>query len=158
MELADRIVVMQSGRLEQFAAPGSLYRNPQTLGVAQFIGAMNTCTTRVSATEALWYGLPLHLALPDGEAALLCRPEDLCLDRAGAKARVTRVIDLGPVTKVSLMTAGGDLVTLTCPRDAAPDVDTAIAFLPRRLHAFRDGALLALPDRPEPALRNGAFA
>ena len=25
-------------------------------------------------------------------------------------------------------------------------------------YAFRDGALLALPDRPEPALRNGAFA
>jgi putative spermidine/putrescine transport system ATP-binding protein len=158
MELADRIVVMQAGRLEQFATPGSLYRNPQTLGVAQFIGAMNTCTTTLSGTKARWYGLPLRLALPDGEAALLCRPEDLYLDPKGARARVTRVLDLGPVTKVSLITAEGDLLTWTCAREAAPDVDAEITLLPRRLHAFRDGALLALIEHPEPALREGALA
>ncbi len=150
MELADRIVVMQTGRLEQFASPGSQYRNPQTLGVAQFIGTMNTCTTAISVGQAIWYGMPLRLALPDGEAALLCRPEDLYPAPHGAKARV---IDLGPVTKVSLMTADGDLLTWTCPRDAAPDVDTKITLLPRRLHAFRDGTLMSRIDRPEPALR-----
>lgn len=158
MELADRIVVMQAGKLEQFAAPGSLYRNPQTLGVAQFIGAMNTCTTTVDQGKANWYGQRLRLALPDGEAALLCRPEDLFQDPQGAPARVTRVIDLGPVTKVSLMTADGDLLTWTCPREAAPEVDARITLLPRRLHAFRDGTLMALIERPEPACLEGALA
>ncbi len=155
MELADRIVVMQAGRLEQFATPGSLYRNPQTLGVAQFIGAMNTCTTAIRQGRARWYGLSLPLAQSEGEVALLCRPEDLYLDPQGAPALVTRVIDLGPVTKVSLMTEEGDLLTWTCPREAAPSLGAVVSLLSRRLHAFRNGALLTMIDRLEPALCEG---
>jgi putative spermidine/putrescine transport system ATP-binding protein len=158
MELADRIVVMQAGRIEQFAPPGSLYRNPQTLGVAQFIGTMNTCTTKAQQGQALWYGLSLPMALPDGEVALLCRPEDLHRSPKGAAATVTRIIDLGPVMRVNLMTAEGDLITWTCPRDNAPAPGAAIRLMPRRLHAFRDGTLLALIDHPEPARCEGAQA
>lgn len=158
MELADRIVVMQAGRLEQFAAPGSLYRNPQTLGVAQFIGAMNTCTTTVGQSRALWYGHPMRLDLTDGEVALLCRPEDLRPSPSGAMARVTRVIDLGAVTKVNLMTEDGDLLTWTCLREAAPAHGAILCLMPRHLHAFRDGVLLARIDLSEPALREGADA
>jgi len=158
MELADRIVVMQQGMVEQFAPPGSLYRNPQTLGVAQFIGAMNTCTTRLHLAHADWYGQTLHLPLTDGEAALLCRPEDLYRSPQGAKAKVSRVIDLGPLMRVTLMTAHGDLLTWTCPRDDAPDTGDDITLLPRRLHVFRDGVLLGLIDQPEPALLDKAPA
>ena len=158
MELADRIVVMQSGRIEQFGPPGSLYQNPQTLAVAQFIGAMNTCTTTVQNGRTRWYGQTLLAPLPDGEAALLCRPEDLYTAPHGAPATVTRVIDLGPVTKVNLMTPDGDLVTWTCPRDVAPEPGATVTLLPRRLHAFRGGVLLGLIEQPEPALIQGALA
>ncbi len=120
MELADRIVVMQAGRIEQIAPPGSLYRHPKTLAVAQFIGAMNTCPATLRRAQANWYGIPLRLAAPDGESALLCRPEDLYPDPHGAPAKVTRVIDLGQHIKVTLMTPDGDLLTMTCPREAAP--------------------------------------
>ena len=158
MELADRIVVMQGGRVEQVGPPGALYQNPSTLGVAQFIGAMNTCTTTLRQGAADWYGLDLRLPLPDGEVALLCRPEDLYLDAKGATARVTRVIDLGPVTKVNLMTEAGDLITWTCPRDQAPDLGRLLTLLPRRLHAFRDGVLIGLAQSPLPAQTAGATA
>ena len=153
MELADRIVVMQAGRVEQFGPPGSLYRNPQTLGVAQFIGAMNTCTSDLHSGQARWHGLGLRLALPDGEAVLLCRPEDLYPNAAGTAAKVTRVIDLGPVTRVNLMTAEGDLMTWTCPREAAPAPRDEVRLLPRRVHVFRGGALLGLIEAPIPAIR-----
>ncbi len=158
MELADRIVVMQGGCVEQVGPPGALYQNPSTLGVAQFIGAMNTCTTTLRQGVADWYGLDLPMALPDGEMALLCRPEDLYLDAKGAAARVTRVIDLGPVTKVNLMTEAGDLITWTCPRDQAPDLGRLLTLLPRRLHAFRDGVLIGLAQSPLPAQTAGATA
>ena len=158
MELADRIVVMQGGRVEQVGPPGVLYQNPSTLGVAQFIGAMNTCTTTLRQGAADWYGLDLRLPLPDGEVALLCRPEDVYPDAKGAAARVTRVIDLGPVTKVTLMTEAGDLLTWTCPRDQAPDLGRLLTLLPRRLHAFRNGALIGLAQSPLPAQTAGATA
>ena len=158
MELADRIVVMQGGRVDQVGPPGVLYQNPSTLGVAQFIGAMNTCTTTLRQGAADWYGLDLRLPLPDGEVALLCRPEDVYPSNKGAAARVTRVIDLGPVTKVTLMTEAGDLLTWTCPRDQAPDLGRLLTLLPRRLHAFRNGALIGLAQSPLPAQTAGAPA
>ena len=157
MELADRIVVMQAGRVEQFAPPGSLYRNPQTLGVAQFIGAMNTCTTRIQRGQASWYGVALRITLPEGEVALLCRPEDLQPGDGGAAAVVTRVIDLGPTMRVNLITAAGDMITWTCGRDQSPAPGTTIHLLPRRLHAFRDGILLGLIEQPQAALCEGAI-
>ncbi len=156
MELADRIVVMQAGRIEQFGPPSALYCDPQTLAVAQFIGAMNTCTTRITQGRANWYGLPLHFGLPDGEVALLSRPEDMVTNPNGAPARVLRVVDLGPMTKVNLMTADGDLMTLTCPRELAPEPGATLTLLPRRLHVFRDGARLGLVENPEPVLHEGA--
>ena len=158
MELADRIVVMQAGRVEQFGPPGSLYRHPQTLGVAQFIGAMNTCTAALRLCEARWYGTALRLPLPDGEAAVLCRPEDLFPDPAGAQATVVRVIDLGPITKVNLMTAEGDLLIWTCPREMAPDPGSEVTLLPRRLHVFRGAALLGRVDAPQVSQFAGALA
>lgn len=151
MELADRIVVMQSGRVEQVGPPSSLYCNPQTLGVAQFIGTMNICTTALTGGTAPWHGQTLRTPLPDGEAALLCRPEDLHPHPQGAAARVTRVIDLGPLTRVHLLTPQGDLITWTCLREAAPTPGADIHLLPRRLHVFRNGALLGLIDAPSPA-------
>jgi len=158
MELADRIVVMQGGRVEQVGPPGALYQNPSTLGVAQFIGAMNTCTSNLRHSAVDWYGVTLRMPLPDGEVALLCRPEDLSIDPNGAAARVARVIDLGPVTKVNLITETGDLLTWTCPRDQAPDLGRVMTLLPRRLHAFRGGALMGLMEAPLPAQAQGATA
>ena len=156
MELADRIVVMQGGQVEQVGPPGALYQNPSTLGVAQFIGAMNTCTSNLRHGAVDWYGVTLRMPLPDGEVALLCRPEDLFFNAEGAAARVARVIDLGPVTKVNLITETGDLLTWTCPRDQAPDLGRVMTLLPRRLHAFRGGALIGLMDAPHPAQAQGA--
>ena len=157
MELAGRIVVMQAGRVKQIGPPGSLYRTPQTLNVAQFIGVMNICTTGVQASVALWYGRGLRLAMTDGEAVLLCRPEDLYPDAKGALAQVTRVIDLGPVTRVNLMTTEADLLSWTCPREAVAAAGDAVRLLPRRLHVFRHGTLLGQCEQPKPANLEGVL-
>ncbi len=151
MELADRIVIMRAGRVEQVGAPGELYLCPRTLGVAQFIGSMNTCTTQIAMGRADWFGLSLAAPYADGEVAVLNRPEDMQLDRRGAPARVVRVVDLGPVMRVDLITAAGDLLTWTCLRTQAPGIGDDVRLMPQRLHFYRNETLLGTVDIPVPS-------
>jgi multiple sugar transport system ATP-binding protein len=64
MTLADRIVVLQSGRIEQVGTPLDIYHRPNSLFVAQFIGSppMNLLSGRISSAE----GSDLTIELRDG--------------------------------------------------------------------------------------------
>ena len=98
--------------------------------------------------RADWFGLSLPAPYPDGEVAVLNRPEDMVVAAQGAAAQATRIIDLGPMMKVSLLTPSGDLLTWTCPRHDAPAPGTEIRLLPQRLHLYRDGQLLGTVEIP----------
>src|SRR5579872_1154927 len=74
MTLADRVVVMNAGRIEQLGTPHELYHNPKTRFVAGFIGspAMNFMTARVvNGGNSLKIRLSdeLSLPIPDGRTA-----------------------------------------------------------------------------------------
>jgi putative spermidine/putrescine transport system ATP-binding protein len=141
MELADRIVVMRSGRIEQTDTPGALYARPATLSVAQFIGQMNVALVTAQGGRAPWMGVAL--AVPgSGDLALAVRPEDLVPDPQGAAAQVTRVTDLGPHLRVNLLTPGGEALVWTTPRETALAAGQTVTLWPRRLHVFRDGGLI----------------
>ncbi|MFN7270203.1 MAG: ABC transporter ATP-binding protein, partial [Cereibacter sp.] len=85
MTMADKIVVLNAGRIEQAGAPMDLYNRPATQFVAGFIGApsMNFLTVRMQAGQALVEGVALGAA-PQGTAQLGIRPEHLVLRPAGA--------------------------------------------------------------------------
>ena len=142
MELADRIVVMSEGRIEQIGPPGDLYLAPQTLTVANFIGSMNAFDTRIDNGRANWFDAHIAVARSDGPAAILCRPEDLKLDSSGVGGQVSRIIDLGPMLRVSVTTQGGQPLVWLCARASAPEVGDQVRLAPTRLHVYRDGALL----------------
>jgi putative spermidine/putrescine transport system ATP-binding protein len=146
MELADRIVVMNAGRIEQIGPPGELYLEPQTLTVARFIGQMNEATVPVRAGRADWLGLPVALAAPDGPVTLLCRPEDLRPDPTGIPGRIARIIDLGPMLRVSVAAEDGATLTWLCPRSAAPALGGAVTLLPARLLVYRDGQRIGVAN------------
>jgi putative spermidine/putrescine transport system ATP-binding protein len=101
LSLADRIAVMKSGRLEQFAKPGQLYALPQTLFVAGFIGQMNVFQGEIADREIRidGYSLAASASLEPGEVTIALRPEDIALsgkDIRGAWAgSVEQVMDLG---------------------------------------------------------------
>jgi len=69
MTLADQIVVMNAGRIEQVGSPEELYRHPQTIFVATFIGSpkMNLLTGPIAEERgATTYGIrPEHLSLTE---------------------------------------------------------------------------------------------
>ena len=142
MELADRIVVMSNGAIEQIGPPGDLYLNPRTLTVANFIGAMNSAETTIVNGRADWFGASITIGRSDGPATVLSRPEDLVRSATGAAGEVSRVVDLGPMMRVLVTMAGGAQIVWLCARDAAPVPGDMVRLAPTRLQVYRDGLLL----------------
>jgi ABC-type Fe3+/spermidine/putrescine transport system ATPase subunit len=110
LSLADRIAVMNTGRVEQYAAPDTVYRKPATSFVARFVGSMNFFPAMVQSkngqTEVvLRDGLRLVTdelngeggGSAAGETTVGVRPEDIRLlpSGSGTPATVTRDIPLG---------------------------------------------------------------
>jgi ABC-type sugar transport system ATPase subunit len=94
MTLADKIVVMNHGRVEQTGRPLDLYYKPNNIFVAGFIGspAMNFLPGRVTGKNSLDVGgsRPLTVSLPvsckSGDKVTLgCRPEHMSISATGAK-------------------------------------------------------------------------
>lgn len=82
LSMADVIVVMNHGVIDQVGTPQEIYRHPDTLFVANFIGEMNQVPGTVLAAErvalgALELGCAKHGLASDSGAILAIRPEDI---------------------------------------------------------------------------------
>ena len=154
MTMADRIVVLRGGAVEQAGPPHELYTEPRTRFVAGFIGApaMNFLPARIEGGSAILrtgQRTEVRLAAPpstcDGEIGI--RPEHVSLAPAGAPsidAMVDVVEPLGSETLVTATLAGGK-ITVRLPGDIVPALGQPIrlAFEPGRVMAFgADGARL----------------
>jgi sulfate transport system ATP-binding protein len=111
LEIADRVAILNHGRLEQFGTPDEIYEHPATAFVAGFIGEavrlpVHAAGGAVRLGEAT---LPLNGArLPDGPASLFVRPRDVVLangDGHGLKAHVIAVRRAGAARRAELLLA-----------------------------------------------------
>jgi len=105
LSLADRIVCMSRGRIEQAGSPADLYLHPATRFVADFMGVSNLIEPGKlqAARPELLQGCP-------GNDHLLClRPEHVAL-RQGSFGTVLAVSFLGNITRLKLDTPLGPLV------------------------------------------------
>jgi sn-glycerol 3-phosphate transport system ATP-binding protein len=84
MSLADQVIVMRGGRIEQATTPSALYGRPQTSFVAGFVGTppMNLIRLQDSDAGAIVAGTPGPAVFEGGGADILLgvRPEDLTID------------------------------------------------------------------------------
>ena len=119
MTMADKIVVMNAGEVQQVGSPMELYENPANRFVAGFIGnpAMNF--------------------LPDGAHEIGLRPEDLQLGAEGLKGRIKLIERLGAVTLIHVQTPGA-MVCVQAPgkSKAALGEELAITWDPARAYRF----------------------
>ncbi|MFM7532196.1 MAG: ABC transporter ATP-binding protein, partial [Rubrivivax sp.] len=144
MTMADRIVVMHDGVIEQIGTPLALFDRPANLFVAQFIGspAMNVFegVARGGAVEALGQRWPLPPGVQPAEGAPLhygVRPGDLVLAPEGVEARVVVVEPTGAETELLLEVAGTRLVAVMHGRTTArPDDLVRLHVEPAAVHAF----------------------
>ena len=114
LTMADRVVVMNGGRIEQVAIPTALYQEPHTPFVASFVGKMNFLRGDVTGRRTLRIGgaqftLPDTLdALAEGTSVTACfRPEDVRLTRSGQEgevfpATISSIEFLGPFWRAML--------------------------------------------------------
>jgi iron(III) transport system ATP-binding protein len=80
--MADRIVVMNHGVIEQVGTPTEIYREPDTLFVADFIGEMNKIPGKATGNDDVVVGGSTlatrpYSSKPDGSVIVTIRPEDI---------------------------------------------------------------------------------
>jgi multiple sugar transport system ATP-binding protein len=142
MTLADRIVVLRKGRVEQVDTPLALFNRPANLFVAGFIGAPNMNffpTEAEGGTAPLPGGMRLPVAAT-GPVTLGIRPQHLTLTDApgGIPAEVTLVEALGAETVLHARTEGGAPLLAVLPGQPGltRGQSLRLAFDPADLHAF----------------------
>jgi multiple sugar transport system ATP-binding protein len=139
MTMADTIVVMQAGRIEQMGAPLDLFDRPANVFVAGFIGspAMNMLKGRVTGggvdVNGVRMPIPMGSKVSEGQDVLYgVRPEHVELAPDGFPADIKVVEPTGSETMVFLRFGSGELVALF-----------------RERHNFRPGDTLNLRPRAE---------
>jgi multiple sugar transport system ATP-binding protein len=161
MTMADKIVVLQAGRVEQVGSPLDLYHHPANLFVAGFIGSprMNMLPAKVvdadvsGTTVALSSGQRISAPVETGTArpgdivTLGIRPEGLHIDPGGTiPARVSLVERLGGLTLLHVIAEGDQEMTVQTEGSAAvrPHEQIRLAVDPSACHLF-DQTGQALP-------------
>ena len=157
MTMADRLAILDDGRLQQVGSPREVYESPRNLFVARFIGSppMNTVvgTFAVDAGEPavdvaghlVPVSPPARAQLEPGRPLVLgVRPEHLTLDSSGLPAVVRTVEWLGSQQHVIVAAAGGTITLALPPDHAEPRVGDQV-----HLRAERAAVLLFDPDTTE---------
>jgi sulfate transport system ATP-binding protein len=123
MEISDKIIVINKGRVEQIGAARDVYEEPTNKFVASFIGNINIIDAHIEGDVIYVHGTQVRLHKPadyaarSGDIVLLVRPEDIGLrPEAGGPhsipAVVTAIRYKGSVTEVDLQLASFGLTAL----------------------------------------------
>jgi len=120
LELANQIVVMHEGKVEQVGAPSDIYDRPTTPFVAGFVGAANVLHGEVVEGHVHLgsFRLPAEHLEEGAPAAAYVRPHDVVVtERDGVAARIERVASLGWLSRVSLRLPSGQTLVAHVPRE-----------------------------------------
>ena len=139
MTMADRIAVMNEGRIEQLGEPLELYDRPANLFVAQFIGspAMNVFegvygNGMVQALGAYW---PCAVRAQEGQrVAYGIRPEHLSIKEGGISAQIEVVEPMGAETEI-LVKVGGQTLTMMTHGRASVGSGERVSLAPQAAQA-----------------------
>ncbi|MBB4004348.1 ABC transporter ATP-binding protein [Aurantimonas endophytica] len=118
MTMADTIVVMQGGKIQQMDRPIDIYRRPANAFVADFLGQTNLLKADSAGGAAAVAGALIPgLALPAGQgsAEISVRPENVSIEPEGEApiaATVEFVRDMGASVEVYLATAAGRMIAM----------------------------------------------
>ena len=141
LALADRIVVMRDGRVEQVARPDIVYREPATPFVAGFIGTMNLLEGAVVDGQFTHSSFTVPLPIDNGPATLAIRPETLTLT-PGSQGRIHRVTDYGTHGLVDIDLPEGTRIKSMINDAKAFAAGQSVDLKPAAISAYRGNALV----------------
>jgi len=143
LEVANRVVVVDKGRIEQVGTPAEVYDSPASAFVHGFIGESIELPVQVAdgavqlGGEKL--GLAAHGAGP-GDSRLFVRRHDMQIGPAGASAlqgEITHVRNFGPVQRAEVVLSHGKtVIEIDAPRDRELRAGELVSLNPRRYRIF----------------------
>jgi len=135
LEVADRVVVMNHGRIEQEGAPDDVFHRPANEFVMDFLGNVNLFHGRVEHGKAVFGSLVLeNAALAEVDrcgARLFVRPHELDIaarpnGKPSLRARVVRIHSAGPLAKLELSTDEGSALHAELSHDRFRELRVAV--------------------------------
>jgi iron(III) transport system ATP-binding protein len=142
--VADRIAVLDQGRIQQIGAPTELYDHPANRFVATFLGTANLIEGHVEHGRFIGRDLTLDgVRAPDGEACISIRPQDIALGPpgSGVGAVVEEFEFLGGVVRYRLRMGGRRIIVDTPHRrdEKTYDVGSPVGLVvdPRQIAVLR---------------------
>ena len=120
LDLADRVVILNKGRIVQEGTPEAVCRNPADAFVMNFLGDANRLDADIRGGKAYVEDIAFDAeGLADGTGQILFRPADVTWreDGHGISAKIARVIDRPDSRRVLAMTGSGQAIEF----DTAPE-------------------------------------
>jgi sulfate transport system ATP-binding protein len=150
LEVADRVVVMNKGVVEQIGTPGEVYDSPASPFVYHFLGNVNLFHSRVHAGFArigeMELAAPEHAGAENAPALAYVRPHDIDIQReanggSAFKAVVSFIHPIGPVVRLELRREDdSELIEAEVTRERFRELDLrdgeAVYIKPRALKVF----------------------
>ena len=153
LEVADRIVVVNRGRIEQVGAPGHVYDHPASPFVYEFLGNVNLFQGRISRGIAHVSGrrlaAPDHGDVEDAPATAYVRPHDIDISvhesPSALAATIEHAVALGSVVRLEVARRdNGEAIEVEIPRDLYEGLNlgqgSTIYLAPRRARFFLNDA------------------
>jgi sulfate transport system ATP-binding protein len=149
LEVADRVVLMNKGRVEQLGSPDEVYNHPASPFVYGFLGNVNVFHGRVHegvlASDGVEFDVQGH---GSGEGTAYIRPHDLEVDRyqpgaEGIVVKLRRAHAIGPLAQLDLeRTDNAQIIEATIPNERYVALDLkdgeTLVVRPKRLRVFVD--------------------
>jgi sn-glycerol 3-phosphate transport system ATP-binding protein len=121
MTMADRVVLLRDGRIEQVGTPDELYGNPRTTFTAGFIGAPPMNLLRLEPAGEAWRFAGTDARAPwagRDEAVLGVRPEDIDVAPDGLLPATVDTVEYHGADSIVAARAGGQALLVRMPRHA----------------------------------------
>ena len=152
LEVADRVVVMNEGQVEQVGTPSDVYHHPASAFVYHFLGNVNLFRGRVEGGKVYVGGIAMELPQDDRAdaktAIVYVRPHllEINIDQPDGsthfRARVEHINSAGPVVKVQLVSEWGDPVQVEISQERYRELrltkDAEVFITPKEKQVFID--------------------
>jgi sulfate transport system ATP-binding protein len=141
LEVADRVVVMNHGRIEQIGSPEEVYNHPATPFVYNFLGNVNLFHGRLEGDKA-------YINERETGHVVYVRPHLLDIDRqpnggSHFRARIKHINAAGPLVKVEAVAEWGDPVHIEMSQEKFQDLrlskDESVFVIPKDVKVFQNG-------------------
>ena len=152
LEVADQVVLMNKGHIEQLGTPGDVYNHPASPFVYGFLGNVNLFHGRVNdgvlASGDATFHAPQYADVKNGEGIAYVRPHDLDVERyvaggEGVAVKLRRAHAIGPLAQLDLERAdNSQIIEAVIPNERYRELGLrdgeTLLVKPRRMHVFVD--------------------